>query len=123
MADQLTDREADVMRVLWERGPSTVTEVRAALDDALAYTTVQTILRILEDKGFAGHEEEGRQHRFHARVEESQARQNALRHLLGKLFRGSSELLLTQLVSESELTPQQVRRMRKLLTKKDKEQP
>jgi predicted transcriptional regulator len=121
VTDQLTDREADVMRVLWERGPSTVTEVRAALDDSLAYTTVQTILRILEDKGFAGHEEEGRQHRFHARVAESEARRNALSHLLGKLFRGSSELLLTQLVSEKKLTAGQIRRMRTLLAKKDGE--
>ena len=121
MADQLTDREADVMRVLWQRGPSTVSEVRDALDDALAYTTVQTILRILEDKGFAAHEEEGRQHRFRAQVAESEAQQNALRHLLGKLFRGSTELLLTQLVSDDRLSTQQIRRMRKLLAGKDKE--
>jgi predicted transcriptional regulator len=121
MGDQLTDREADVMRVLWEHGPSTVSEVREALDDALAYTTVQTILRILEDKGFAAHREEGRQHRFHAQLAESAAQQNALRHMLGKLFRGSSELLLTQLVSDDRLSPQQIRRMRKLLASKDKE--
>lgn len=109
------------MRVLWARGPSTVTEVRAALDDSLAYTTVQTILRILEDKGFAGHEEEGRLHRFHAKVAESAARHSALKHLLGKLFHGSSELLLTQLVAETSLSPKQISRMRKLLAKKDKE--
>jgi predicted transcriptional regulator len=121
MVDQLTDREADVMRVLWERGPSTVAEVREALDDSLAYTTVQTILRILEEKGFASHEEEGRQHRFHAKVAESEAQQNALRHLLGKLFRGSKEVLLTQLVSDDRLSPQQIGRMRKLLKRKDQE--
>jgi predicted transcriptional regulator len=119
MGEQLTDREADVMRVLWERGPSTVAEVRAALDDSLAYTTVQTILRILEEKGFAGHEEEGRQHRFHPQVAETEARQTALKHLLGKLFRGSSELLMTQLVSENALSAEQIRRMRRLLAKQD----
>lgn len=121
MSSQLTDREADIMRVLWERGPSTVAEVRAALTNTLAYTTVQTILRILETKGFAGHEEEGRQHRFRALVAESAARQSALKHLVGKLFRGSSELLFTQLVSDQKLTPDQVRRMRKLLGRKGKE--
>jgi predicted transcriptional regulator len=119
MGDQLTDREADIMRVLWERGPSSVTEVRAALGDELAHTTVQTMLRILESKGFAGHAEEGRQHRFHALVPETAARQSALKHLVAKLFRGSSELLLTQLVSEHELTPDQLRRMRKLLRDKE----
>ena len=120
MGDQLTDREADIMRVLWEHGPSSVAEVRAALKHELAHTTVQTMLRILESKGFAGHEEEGRQHRFYAAVPETAARQNALKHLMAKLFRGSSELLFTQLVSDQKLTPAQIRRMRKLLSKQDK---
>jgi BlaI family transcriptional regulator, penicillinase repressor len=121
MPDQLTDREADIMRVLWEQGPSSVREVRAALGDDLAHTTVQTMLRILEQKGFAAHEEEGRQHRFYAVVHESAARQSALRHVMAKLFRGSSELLFTQLVSDQKLTPEQIRRMRKLLSQKVKE--
>lgn len=121
MASQLTDREADIMRVLWERGPSTVGEVRDALAEALAYTSVQTMLRILEDKGFVGHEEEGRQHRFRALIAETTARQSAVRHLVGKLFRGSSELLFTHLVAENKLTPAQLRRLRALLFKQDKD--
>ena len=121
MTGQLTDREADIMRVLWERGPSCVAEVRAALQNELAHTTVQTMLRILESKGFAAHAQEGRQHRFHALVPETAARQSALKHLLAKMFRGSSELLLTQLVSDQKLTPEQIRRMRKLLSGKGKE--
>jgi predicted transcriptional regulator len=120
MTDQLTDREADIMRVLWERGPSSVREVRAALVNELAHTTVQTMLRILEQKGFAAHEEEGRQHRFYALVPESSARQSALKHVMAKLFRGSSELLFTQLVSDQKLQPDQIRRMRRLLSQKDK---
>jgi predicted transcriptional regulator len=120
MGDQLTDREADIMRVLWERGPSSVREVRAALRNQLAHTTVQTMLRILESKGFAAHEEEGRQHRFYAVVPETAARQSALKHVMAKLFRGSSELLFTQLVSDQSLTPEQILRMRKLLAKRDK---
>ena len=63
-----TERELDVMAILWERGPSTVAEVRERLDDDLAHNTVQTVLRILEDKGYVGHTDEGRAHRFHARV-------------------------------------------------------
>ena len=60
---QFTDREIDVMEVLWERGPSLVAEVRAALRDELAYTTVLTILRTLEAKGYVGRSPEGRGHR------------------------------------------------------------
>ena len=120
MTGQLTDREADVMRVLWERGPSSVAEVRAALRNELAHTTVQTMLRILESKGFASHTEEGRQHRFFASVPETAARQSALKHLLTKMFRGSSELLFTELVSDQKLTAEQLQRMRKLLAEKGK---
>jgi predicted transcriptional regulator len=112
---QLTDREADVMRVLWDRGPSTVAEVRAALKDDLAYTTVLTILRILEAKGYVGHEEEGRGHRYFASVKQQAAQASALHHITAKLFNGSAELLLTRLVSDRKLSPEQLRRLRKLL--------
>jgi predicted transcriptional regulator len=111
----LTDREADVMRVLWDRGPSVVNEVKDALNDALAYTTVLTILRTLEQKGYVGHSEEGRVHRYCATVEETAARKSALAHLTGKLFKGSAELLFAHLVSDQKLSKEQIERMRELL--------
>src|SRR5688572_10685996 len=111
----LTDREADVMQVLWEQGPSVVTEVKDRLHDELAYTTVLTILRTLEQKGYVKHEEEGRVHRYFAAVKEQAARKSALQHLTGKLFKGSAELLFTHLVSDKKLSPDQIQRMRELL--------
>jgi predicted transcriptional regulator len=120
----LTDREADVMRVLWDRGPSVVAEVREQLHDELAYTTVLTILRTLEAKGYVKHEEEGRVHRYVVAVKEQDARKSALRHLTSKLFKGSSELLFTHLVSDQKLSDDQIKRMRKLLGEKSgKEKP
>ena len=120
----LTDREADVMQLLWEHGPSLVADVRARLSDDLAYTTVLTILRTLEAKGYVSHDEEGRVHRYFAAVRQQAARNSALRHLREKLFKGSSELLFAHLVSDRKLSPEQVRRMRKLLQgKADKEKP
>ena len=68
MEIHFTDREIDVMEVLWERGPSLVVEVREALKDELAYTTVLTILRTLEGKGYVSHDQEGRGHRYFATV-------------------------------------------------------
>ena len=115
-----TDREADVMQVLWDHGPSVVTEVQAKISDKLAYTTVLTVLRTLESKGYVGHAEEGRGHRYHAVIEQQQARKSALRHLTGKLFKGSAELLMTHLVSDQKLSAEQVRRMRDLLAEHDK---
>jgi predicted transcriptional regulator len=110
-----TDREIDVMQVLWDRGPSLVAEVRAALEDELAYTTVLTILRTLETKGYVGHEEEGRGHRYFSKVKRQAAQDSALRHITSKLFKGSAELLLTRLVSDRKLAPEELARMRKLL--------
>jgi predicted transcriptional regulator len=118
----LTDREADVMQVLWEHGPSVVAEVRARLSDELAYTTVLTILRTLDSKGYVKHQEEGRVHRYSAAVQRQAARKSALRHLTRKLFDGSSDLLLLQLVSDRKLSTEQIERLRKILDgKPDKE--
>jgi predicted transcriptional regulator len=114
----LTNREADVMQVLWDLGPSVVAEVRDRLADDLAYTTVLTILRTLEAKGYVGHEEEGRVHRYFATVKQQAAQKSALQHLTRKLFNGSAELLFTHLVSDQKLSPEQLRRMRKLLRDK-----
>src|SRR5690606_10210954 len=110
-----TDRELDVMGVLWERGPSTVSEGREAISDDLAYTTVLTVLRVLEEKGRGGHEEEGRQHRYFPHVERAGAGRSALRRLTRKIFRGSPEMLLTQLVADRDLGEEDLRRMRALL--------
>jgi predicted transcriptional regulator len=70
----LTDREADLMQVLWEHGPSVVSEVRDRLTDQLAYNTVLTIVRTLEAKGYVNHTEEGRGHRYCAAIEHQAAR-------------------------------------------------
>jgi BlaI family transcriptional regulator, penicillinase repressor len=115
MEISFTDRELDVMGVLWDRGSGTVAEVRDGLTDDLAYTTVLTILRILHDKGHVRHEEEGRAHRYYPLVERQAAGESALRRLTKKLFQGSPELLLTQLVSDRRLSEADVRRMRALL--------
>jgi predicted transcriptional regulator len=113
-----TDRELDVMNVLWDSGGATVAEVQASLADPLAYTTVLTILRTLEEKGHVGHAEEGRAYRYHALVDREQAGASAVRRLLRKVFAGSPELLLTHLVSERDLTPEQIEAMQKLLAER-----
>src|SRR5690606_35291690 len=118
MEINFTDRELDIMGVLWSRGPSTVSEVREAIEDELAYTTVLTVLRLLEGKGHVGHTEEGRAHRYHALVRREEAGESALRRLTRKVFAGSPELLLTQLVSDRRLTDDDLRRMRELLDRR-----
>jgi predicted transcriptional regulator len=117
----LTSREMDVMNVLWKLGTGTVAEVQEALFDKLAYTTVLTILRTLEKKGHVGHEAEGRAHRYLPLVEKEEAQVSAIRRITGKLFSGSPELLMTQLLSERGLTEGQLRRLRDLVDERLKE--
>jgi len=112
---EFTDRELDVMNVLWDTGTATVQEVRDRLSDELAYTTVLTILQILEKKGHVEHREEGRAYRYEPLVERSQAAQSALGRLIRGVYRGSPEMLMTQLVADRRLTDKELVRIRKLL--------
>ena len=111
----LGDRELDVMGVLWEVGSGTVTEVRERLPVALAYTTVLTILRNLEEKGFVSHEAEGRAHRYFPRVARQAARRSAVGRLVDKLFHGSAEQLLVHLVRERKLSADDLTRIRRAI--------
>ena len=103
------------MAVLWDRGSATVAEVRERLPDDLAYTTVLTVLRTLEEKGHVGHRGEGKAHRYFPLVERRVAGRSALTRLIDTVFNGSPELLLTQLVSDRELTDDELKRLRKLM--------
>ena len=110
-----TGRELDIMSVLWRQGSGSVTEVREALGESVAYTTVLKILQILEEKGAVRHESEGRAYRYFPLVESAEAGGSALSKILDKIFGGSAELLLTRLVSDQHIPPGELARMRKLL--------
>ena len=115
----LTDAELRLMDVIWEKGEATVTEVAAALprDLGLAYNTVLTTLRILEEKGFLRHTKakEGRAFVYCAVVDRDQASRTALRHLVSRFFRNSPELLVLNLLEDEELSRKELRRIRALL--------
>jgi predicted transcriptional regulator len=110
-----TDRELDVMAVLWRSGSGTVAEVRDALDDTFAYTTVLTVLRTLEEKGFITHIAEGKAHRYLPAVTPQIAGKSALSRVLDKIFDGSPDMLFTQLVSDRKLDTADLKRLRELL--------
>ncbi len=120
----LGERELDVMDVLWEAGSGTVAEVRDRLPADLAYTTVLTILRNLEAKGAVRHEGEGKAHRYFPAVERGAARRSALGRLLDRLFQGSPEALVAQLVSDRALAPEALARLsRELRDEHDGDDP
>jgi predicted transcriptional regulator len=115
-----TDRELDVMAVLWARGSGTVNEVREALADDFARTTVLTVLRILEEKGYVTHITEGKAHRYVAAVEPEAAGQSALARILDTMFAGSPERLLTQLVSDRNIDRKKLRQLRAVLDARER---
>jgi BlaI family penicillinase repressor len=111
----LGDRELDVMGVLWDLGSGTVSEVRERLPADLAYTTVLTILRNLEAKELVTHTTEGKAHRYVPRVARRAARKSAITRIVDKLFHGSPEQLIAQLVEDEALSADDLKRLRALL--------
>jgi BlaI family transcriptional regulator, penicillinase repressor len=117
-----TPRELDVMSILWRAGSGTVTEVREALDEDLAYTSVLSALQTLEDKGFVRHEPEGRAYRYHPTVAPEKAGRSALARIREAVFQGSAEMMFAQLVSDRRLKRDELERMRRLLAERLEEE-
>jgi predicted transcriptional regulator len=113
----LTDAESQVMSVLWRLGQGSVGEVVSALSTtrAVSYSTVQTILRILETKGYVTHVKVLRAFVFRPLVDERQARRRALRHLVSRLFEGSPTLLVLNVLEDDEIDPVEREQLKKLL--------
>ena len=110
-----TERELDIMSILWEEGSGTVAEVRDELATSIGYTGVLKMLQILEMKGMVRHEREGRAYRYFPEVGPAEAGDQALGRIVDKIFQGSAELALERLVSERNLDPDEVQRMKALL--------
>ena len=113
----LTDAEARVMAVLWQRGTATVATVVAALKKKrpVSYSTVQTILRILEEKGYVSHAKVARAFIYRPRVDERQARRSALRHLMARLFNGSPSLLVLNVLENERIEADELNRLKKVI--------
>jgi predicted transcriptional regulator len=109
-AKELTERELEVMHVLWTRGESTVAEVRDVLAvEGLdrAYTTVATLIRILSDKGFLIQTNQERPFVYRPARSYEEVSRKLLGEVLERVFRGSRELLLVRLLEQKALTPKE----------------
>jgi predicted transcriptional regulator len=117
MADlHLTQRELDIMSVLWDLGEATVNEVRERVDPNLAYTTVSTVLRMLELKGYVSHRRgEGKTHVYYPVIDAETAGESVLGRILDKVYGGSPIKLLAHLVEQRRLSAGELARMRELL--------
>jgi predicted transcriptional regulator len=113
--DTLTKLELQIMQVIWRQGASNVSAVQAGLEQQLAYTTVQTMLNILERKGKLKRKLRGRAFEYGATVSESRATGNAVRDLVDRMFGGSSEELVMSLIKSRQIDARTIARLSKRL--------
>ena len=112
----LTQRELDIMGVLWELGEATVTQVRDRVDPSLAYTSISSMIRTLEMKGYVSHRRgEGKTHVYFPVIEPEAAGESALGRVLDKIYGGSPIKLLAHLMDRRKLSEKELARMRDLL--------
>ncbi|HYS68686.1 MAG TPA: BlaI/MecI/CopY family transcriptional regulator [Gemmatimonadaceae bacterium] len=117
----LTQRELDIMSVLWERGEATATEVRDRVDPDLAYTSISSMIRTLELKGYVSHRKgEGKTHVYFPVIDAEKAGESALGRVLNKIYGGSPIKLLAHLMEQKKLSEKEISRMRELLKKPTK---
>jgi BlaI family transcriptional regulator, penicillinase repressor len=116
-------RELAVMSVLWRLGSASVSEVRDALEEELAYTSVLSALQTLEEKGYVRHEAEGRAYRYFPLVEAERAGGSALSRIRDSIFHGSAERMFAQMVADKKLSKKELEQMRQLLAKRLGEKP
>jgi BlaI family penicillinase repressor len=111
-------RELEVMSVLWRLGSATVSEVRDALEEPLAYTSVLSALQTLEEKGYVRHEAEGRAYRYFPTVDAERAGTSALARIRDAIFHGAADRMFAQMVSDRSVSRAELERMRRLLAER-----
>jgi len=116
-SNTLTEAELRLMKLLWQRGESAVSDLVAVIpsDEALAYNSVLTTLRILEQKGYVEHRQEGRAFVYRPTVAEHEASRSEVRHVLSRFFGNSREQLLLSLLGDEEISAEEIERMKEAI--------
>ena len=113
----LTEAELRLMKILWERGESAVGDLVAAMPDGstLAYNSVLTTIRILEQKGYVRHRQQGRAFVYSPCVAEQEAGRSEVRNMMRRFFGNSRERLLLSLLGDDEVTPEELQRLKEAI--------
>ena len=108
-----TDRELDILKVLWELGSASVRQVRERLcpNDELAFNTVQTLLRIMDDKGLVSHESQGRSFVYTPRY----SRERATSRFLQQVFDGAMDQVIVSMLSTTDAGPEELKQLEKII--------
>ncbi len=109
----LTEREAEIMDVVWRLGEATADQVRDGLSKPPHDSTIRTLLRVLESKGYVRHEAAGKAYLYRATVDRRKVQRLALGNLLARFFGGSAEDLVLRLIEDERITPEQLDELRR----------
>ncbi len=112
-----TDKESEIMQILWEEGEATVKQVQDRLPGTPHYNSVLTIIRVLEKKGHLDHREVGRTYFYRARNSQQKARRRVLSHVVSQLFGGSTRSLVLNLVETGDLKKEDLDEIRQKLAR------
>ena len=112
-SDNLTQREAEIMEILWREGSAAADRIRQELPDDPHDSTVRTLLRILETKGYVKHVVRGKAFVYRPAVRKASAERKAVVNVLKRFFGGSAEALVLRLIEDEQLTPEQLEQLRK----------
>ena len=113
----LTEAELRLMEVLWQKGPATVQEILQGLPETapLAYNSVLTTIRILEQKGYVKHVKDGRAHVYTPLIQREEATRSEIRRLVNRFFGSSHELLVLNILEDQTVDAKELNRLRKML--------
>lgn len=123
-SNTLTEAELRLMKILWRRGSSTVSDLVQAMPDGatLAYNSVLTTIRILEQKGYVEHRQDGRAFIYKACVAEDEASRSEIRHVLTRFFGNSRERLVLSLLGDTEISADELRRLQEAIREAAKDE-
>lgn len=111
LTESLTTRESQIMECLWNSGPMSAEQIRTHLDDAPHDSSVRTLLRVLEGKGYVRHRVQGKAYIYEALIERTSAQSQATSSLLKRLFSGSASNLVLRLLEDETISPEELRRL------------
>jgi predicted transcriptional regulator len=116
-SNTLTEAELRLMKILWRRGESAVNDLVATMPqgEPLAYNSVLTTIRILEQKGYVEHRQDGRAFIYRPCIAEQEAGRSEVRHVLGRFFGNSRERLLLSLLGDAEISPEELQRLKEAI--------
>jgi predicted transcriptional regulator len=118
-SNTLTEAELRLMKLMWSRGESAVSDLVAAMPEGetLAYTSVLTTVRILEQKGYVRHRQEGRAFLYSPCVEEQEASRSEIRNMMQRFFGNSRERLLLSVLGDDDIDPDELQRLKEAIAK------